>query len=302
MDRDIFIKYQHIERYGTDEVDGIQSGMCHIFPKLDGTNAQCYMGNNELKFGSSKRLLSLDFDNAGFMAQMLKDERIKAFFNDYPDLRLFGEFLVPHSLRTYKEDAWREFYIFDVIELKFEGETPIPRYLEYEEYLAITSKYGLKCIPPIAIKDDPDEDFFNRCIEKNTYLIREDKGVGEGIVIKNYSFINKYGRKTWAKIVTKEFKEKHRLKRSSTDIIKPDVHNAIIDKLLTREMILKTYEKVRQMNGSFTSKNTFQLLNTVYHDFIVEESWNIVKKFKNPTIDYHKLQGLVFDKVKEYCL
>ena len=34
-----FQKYLHLERYGTDGVDGITIGQCHIFPKLDGTNA-----------------------------------------------------------------------------------------------------------------------------------------------------------------------------------------------------------------------------------------------------------------------
>jgi hypothetical protein len=33
-----FVKYQHIERYGVDEVNGIDIGTCYIFPKIDGTN------------------------------------------------------------------------------------------------------------------------------------------------------------------------------------------------------------------------------------------------------------------------
>ena len=33
-----FTKYQHIERLGTTETNGIEMGMCYIFPKIDGTN------------------------------------------------------------------------------------------------------------------------------------------------------------------------------------------------------------------------------------------------------------------------
>jgi len=33
-----FMKYQHVERYGTDEVEGIELGETYIFPKIDGTN------------------------------------------------------------------------------------------------------------------------------------------------------------------------------------------------------------------------------------------------------------------------
>ena len=38
----------------------------------------------------------------------------------------------------------------------------------------------------------------------------KDNGIGEGIVIKNYSYKNKYYRVVWAKMVTDEFKEVHR--------------------------------------------------------------------------------------------
>ncbi len=31
-----------------------------------------------------------------------------------------------------------------------------------------------------------------------------------------------------------------------------------------------------------------------------KESWNFIKKYKNPTIDFKLLQNLVFQKVKEY--
>ena len=30
-----FRKYQHIERFGTTEVDGIELGKCYVFPKID---------------------------------------------------------------------------------------------------------------------------------------------------------------------------------------------------------------------------------------------------------------------------
>ena len=42
-----------------------------------------------------------------------------------------------------------------------------------------------------------------------------------------------------------------------------------------------------------------QLLGRVYHELIAEESWNVVKKYRNPTINYKTLQGFVTRKVKE---
>ena len=63
-----FPKYQHIERFGTSEVEGIEYGECYIFPKIDGTNSSLWIGNDgTLKAGSRKRELSIEKDNAGFL-------------------------------------------------------------------------------------------------------------------------------------------------------------------------------------------------------------------------------------------
>ena len=40
-----FEKYQHVERLGTDETDGILNGDVYIFSKLDGTNTSIYLND-----------------------------------------------------------------------------------------------------------------------------------------------------------------------------------------------------------------------------------------------------------------
>ena len=44
-----------------------------------------------------------------------ENEELKGLCMANPGCRFFGEWLVPHSLKTYREDAWRDFYIFDVM-------------------------------------------------------------------------------------------------------------------------------------------------------------------------------------------
>ena len=109
-----FRKYQHIERFGTTEVAGIELGPTFIFPKIDGTNGSVWQRDGVIQTGSRNRHLSMDNDNAGFCLAMLNDHRIKQYLDKHPEHRLFGEWLVPHSLKTYRQDAWRKFYIFDV--------------------------------------------------------------------------------------------------------------------------------------------------------------------------------------------
>lgn len=51
----IYRSYQHVERLGATETNGILDGTCYIFPKIDGTNATVWLGDdNTLRAGSRK--------------------------------------------------------------------------------------------------------------------------------------------------------------------------------------------------------------------------------------------------------
>lgn len=42
-----------------------------------------------------------------------------------------------------------------------------------------------------------------------------------------------------------------------------------------------------------------RLLGVVWHEFVKEEAYNFVKKYKNPTVDFKLLNVMVTDKIKE---
>ena len=198
-----FKKYQHIERFGTMEVEGIEFGTCYVFPKIDGTNGSLWTDGVSLCYGSRNRELSEDFDNSGFYRDMPIAKAID-FFLGHQNLRLFGEWLVPHSLKTYREDAWRKFYVFDVVR-DLPEELPSGEkfeYLTYEEYQPLMEEFGVDYIPCIAKYENGNYEAFLKCLDGNNFLVEDGKGSGEGIVIKNYEYKNRYGRTTWAKIVT----------------------------------------------------------------------------------------------------
>lgn len=297
-----FKKYQHIERFGTTEVEGIEFGICHIFPKIDGTNGSVWCDDGLLQYGSRNRHLTTDADNSGFMAEMLKNDNMATFFMNNDNLRLFGEWLVPHSLKTYRQDAWRKFYVFDVVR-DLPEELPSGEkfeYLPYEEYKALMEYYSIDYIPCLCTIDSGDYDMFVRQLESNNFLVEDGKGAGEGIVIKNYEYRNKYGRTTWAKIVTSEFQEKHTKEMGHAEKsarIAAEEH--IVTDFCTEALIEKTYAKIVLDNDGWSSKYIPQLLGRVYHDLVAEECWNFVKKFKNPMVNFKRLQGLVIAKIKE---
>lgn len=300
-----FKKYQHLERFGTTEVQNIEFGKAYIFPKIDGTNASIWINNNgEIQAGSRKRHLTLESDNAGFYAWVKKQSNLLEYLKENPKHRLYGEWLVPHSLKTYKEDAWRNFYVFDVAidkdenELKHESDDKV-KYLSYDEYKPLLESKNIKYIAPISIITNASYEQLVNQLMKNVFLIEDGKGVGEGIVIKNYEFKNKYGRQTWAKIVTSEFKEKHAKVMGASEIKgKKMIEEEIAKEFVTAALIEKVYAKIENESG-FNSRNIPQLLNTVFYDVVKEDSWNFVKKHRNPTINFKTLQHFVFAQVKE---
>lgn len=287
-----FNRYQHVEKFGNDEVDGIELGTCYIFPKIDGTNASVWNDKFEIKSGSRNRELSLENDNQGFYKYILEQDNISKFLFDYPDLKLYGEFLVPHTLKTYRENAWRKFYVFDVVEETEEGFC----YLTYEEYQPILEEYKIDYLSPLKIIKNPTYEDLLHCLEINTTLMKEGE-IGEGIVIKNYSFVNKYERVTWAKIVRSEFKEKHHKEMGRPTLERKMIEQEIVDEYATSALIEKTYAKIA-VDG-WNSKKIPELLSRVFYDLVNEEIWNIVKKFKNPKIDFKILNTLTILKIKE---
>ena len=288
-----FKKYQHVERFGNDEVDGIEIGTCHVFPKIDGTNASTWICRGSIKAGSRNRELTLDSDNAGFYKWVTENPNIIQFHSDNPHLRLFGEWLVPHSLKTYRKDSWDNFYVFDVMNESDE-------YLPYDIYQPLLEEYGINYIPPLAIVKDAEYDQLCRYLKINNFLVEDGKGVGEGIVLKNYSYKNKYGRTTWAKIVTSEFKEKHHKEMGAPTKEFKMLEREIADKYVTSGRVEKIYNNIKISNEGWRSQYIPRLLQTVYYDLVKEEMWDIVKEFKNPKINFKTLQSITIEKVKEH--
>ena len=133
-------------------------------------------------------------------------------------------------------------------------------------------------------------------------LINDGQGVGEGIVIKNYEFYNSHRQQIWAKIVTSEFKEKHHKYMgapvSGARLIKT-IEIDIVDTFVTSALVEKEHAKLVNENGCWSSRMIPQLLNTVFYELIREESWNMISKFKLPTIDYNRLKHLTVARIKE---
>lgn len=294
----MFLRYLHLERFGTTSVENIEQGECYVFPKLDGTNASVWCENGmKVVAGSRNRQLSLDNDNAGFYNWVLSEgeaqEKIRNFVLANPDYILYGEWLVPHSLKTYRESAWRNFYVFDVFS-RAEN-----RFLHYKEYSPMLIDWSITFIPVMTIVRNGGYEHFHSCLERNTYLIEEGKGVGEGVVVKNYDYKNKFDTYNIAKIVTNQFKELNH-QEFGPPIINGDlIEEKIAVEYITKHFVDKVKAKIEVESNGWESKFIPKLLGIVWYDFITEELFEAIKKYKNPSINFRLLNRLSVERVKQ---
>ena len=288
----MFQKYLHLERFGTDAVDGINAGLCHIFPKLDGTNASFWMDDEGVFHCASRnRELDIHNDNAGFMNWAIQQENLVEAARFHRNYRFYGEWLVPHSLKTYRDDAWRKFYLFDVL-----GSNGV--FLPYDLYEVICQQFGINYIPcTLQVKNPTYEVLLKHALE-NTFLLQEGKGYGEGIVIKQYGWINRYGNPAFAKLVTQAFKEAHVAAMGGQKIEVDLVEEKIAQEFITPHLVEKVIAKIRTEEGMFSAKHIPRLLQTVFHDLVTEELWEAVKKHKHPKIDFKLLNQFAVKQTK----
>ena len=288
-----FKKYQHIERFGRTEVEGILNGTVHIFDKIDGTNAQVWLGEDGmLHFGSRNRELSLDFDNNGFMNSLRNNKNLIDFFSENKCLRLCGEWLKPHTIKYYEDNAWANFYVFDVMDDN-------DKYLPYEEYVELLEKHNILYIPALAVLNNPTYEDISSYFNKVKFLVKEGCGMGEGIVIKNYQYTNKFGNKIWAKIVLEEFKSSRKSNKIKQKYDSDLVEERIVEKYITKSFVEKEYAKLL-VDGVFDNKSIPRLLNTIFYSLIAEDAWDFVKEFKKPTVNFKTLEFLCRERVKSF--
>jgi hypothetical protein len=306
-----FHRYMHIERFGTREVEGIEVGECWVYPKLDGANSSVWvrpeasegMQHYTICTGSRNRELSLEEDNHGFAAWLtgssIAAENLRLLVLRNPHVRVFGEWLVQHTIKTYRAEAWRQFYAFDIWH---EAEQ---RWLNHFEAEALCLESAVPFVPPLAKIMNPTEVDLRRLVDSNTYLMQDGAGPGEGIVIKNWGFRNKFGRQVWAKMVRNVFKEEN---RAAFGVPEPGASHQleleIAQRYVTPELVQKERSKIEADLGCGPPGGNLppvqpQLLGRIWHCIVTEELWDAVKRFKNPTLDFKKLNRFVNAETKK---
>ncbi len=293
-----------MERIDSDEAGGLLEGTCHVFPKLDGSNMCAYLEDGEMHTMSRNQEIS---EPAPFAVYAKAHGGIERFLKTFPGLRLYGEWMVPHTIRNYVGEAWNRWYVFDVTaedpEASYEYEADGERkrleiagrqYLPYEEYRPLLDMFGILSIPPIAIVENPTVEQLGKMADEDaTFLMAE--GSGEGVVVKRYDFVNRFGRTEWAKVRNTRFCV-FRIARTNRG--EGTVERDMADRYVTPDLVNKEYAKILELEpekGSIPKR----LLSTVYHCVVTECMWDAVKRFGSPTVDFKTLRKECEAAVKE---
>lgn len=275
-----FVKYMHIERLTEDniEVRGILDGKVYIYPKLDGSNHCVWWDEDKgmMRCASRNQIITSDYDSTSFIHTYAipKKLRLEALTGNNKNLVFYGEFMKPHIIKDYVNDVWDDWFVFDV----FNKDTM--SWMPFEEYQPILEQYGISYIPPMTIIDNPSRELLEECVNSNAFMM-QDGCIGEGIVIKNYSFRNGYGRTTWAKIVRDEFK----VKAKSTPIERGEdvsLEYTLANQYLTPDFIEKEYHKFVDERGEWNDRMIPGFIQQVMFEWWKDYSYDVIVTLKKP--------------------
>ena len=274
-----FIEYPKVHRLGKEETEGILIGKCTIQEKVDGANTSIWLDEGQIQCGSRTQNVSQGSFN-GFVEFAKAHEGINKLLNENPHLYLYGEWLVRHTI-SYKETSYKQFYLFDIFDTKQE------KFLSNETVKSMADQYGVTRVQEFGVLINPTLEQIMPFV--GTSILGPK---GEGVVIKNEEFVNKFGEKRYAKIVTEKFKEDNAIVFGGNNKHSDTYWEMyVVNKYITVARVEKIINKIQPtIDHPIGKEDTARVIHTVYHDMITEEVWDIVKHV--PELNFKKLSVL----------
>ncbi len=282
-----FRKYEKIHRLGKEEVDGILEGTVYLQEKIDGANTSIWLEDGNIQLASRNQIITNGFNGfVDYIYDSPQGSNIFKLLKEYPNFRLYGEWLVKHTIH-YRDEAYSHFYLFDIYDQEKE------EYIEPLDTSHLAVSFGIEKPWMMDYINSPALEQIKEYVGKSAI---GDKG--EGVVIKNPKFTNRWGDNCHAKLVTNEFAEDNGL-LFNTNNKAADNYNEmyIVNKWLQKPRVEKICNKLQsEIDEKLDLKHIPRITSTVFHDMITEEAWEIAKL--NKTIDYKILRSLAMKKSK----
>lgn len=261
-------KYTDVIRLGHRSTVGVlnEGDYITISEKLDGANASFKL-NEENQVDGFSRNGSVDEKNNlrgyyGWIKENIKPELLN------PTYRYFGEFLINHTIQ-YKPEYYKNFYLFSVYD------DELQEYLPDEIMESEALRLGINTVPLIYKGKYISFEHLMEFVGKSDMAVN----FGEGIVVKNAKYRDKYGHQCFVKLVHEDFTEvqKQKLPKDPNRPATPEqefanmcVTKARVDKMIHKlvdEGILESNFGIEDMRLILNN-----LGNRIYEDIRKEES------------------------------
>ncbi len=267
------IKYPKIFYVGSTEVEELlnldEPVVCQS--KIDGANFRCRYKDATLIFGSRKQELLYDTDPIKWKAIGAYKEALLNYRDNFiEDVIYMSESMQPHTL-IY--DNIPRTIGFDVYNLKEE------RFYDWKDAKKMFESIG---IPFINVhferkgKEISTEEL-KECIKHSPYR----NGKDEGVVLKCYSKMGKFGNPLFAKIVDEEFKEENKKVFGKGHPKKEDyVEKILTERFFTDARFNKAINHFIDENKNISMSLMPELYKYVSDDILSEQILYISKEFQ----------------------
>lgn len=295
--------YQHVERLGSDECEGLLDDLVVVQPKIDGANFTVGYGDdghlvmasrNNAVYHGQQGILTGDKVFKAAIDYCLSSAALQGVYHGHPDWVLRGEWLVRHSINYAKEHI-NHFYVFDV------QRRGTWEYVPYDEYVPVLRNQRVPFVPLLANGRFTVDELVGLVGGPDVFGAEQK----EGIVVKRYAFRNRYGRATWGKLVSADFKEKNKLMFRPQRQDPPEIHFA---SLLTQADIVKAIHDTADRKGEPPNvRHMGEIIGRMWHDAIRENLWDFLKEHKlasdpQRTFSFGSARRLVETKTRETAL
>ncbi|MGE6347908.1 RNA ligase family protein [Bacillus mycoides] len=191
-------KYQDITRLGHKTTVGVlkEGDYIIIQEKLDGANASFRRDGDVIRAFSRNKELDENNNLGGFWqwtqtldVTKLREEGI-----------YFGEWLNTHKVK-YPEYA-KTFWLYDIYDIETQ------RYINFKLVKEVSKKLGLNLIPVFYEGAYQSFEHLQSFVGKTVLGgVLGDFETGEGIVVKNVDYVDRFGNQKFVKLVTDAFRE-----------------------------------------------------------------------------------------------
>ena len=301
--------FHHVLKVDKPDVDGVLNGTLDVFPKIDGSNGEMFARDGEVHYGSRKREVTCEDDNANFASYMSNSANeevasLRQYCLDHSNYIVYGEWLggvdgmkFTGSLKGYLEGGFVVFAVFDIEE---------GRYLRYDEWHDdIAAIYHL-VVPRIATLTNPTMDDVVALLDKTDYL-RPEGNPGEGIVLYNYDFYDKWNHFAGiVKLVREDFlNSKSRKSKANEAKAAGETEREFVEAYCTISEISKAQAKimVEMRVDEWTNDKALigRTMNEVAHAVLEDNLLDFIfKKKMKVDMSFGTIRNLINQKVRDY--